>query len=269
MRRAAARRGAETAANALAAGLVAVLAAATAGCRTRPSEGAPREIPPAPGPDVAEASGSDTSGVEAPTRESLAGAPPPAVLPAEQSCARNEDCRVHQPSDWNVRVECCYEYGCELDYVAINQTTWAALRAWQAANRFDCAAELQREGPCATRAPRCGLSQDPPAAVCVDGLCTVATPTSWPVIDAAAQRCTAPGDCGAFDTATTSLRSRCCGSACGGEWVPINRSTALELAAWTAAAPPCDGFDRSECPADPCDEPAPAVTCRGGQCVLE
>lgn len=197
---------------------------------------------------------------------------PPDVRLDEQHCETHEDCRVFQPGDWNARVECCYEYGCDLDYVAVSSRTWAAIRAWQRANPFDCAAHLRDAGPCNPRGARCGLVQHAPAAACQDGRCRLALPEVWPAVDPDAQRCTSPADCLAFRPSSTSGVARCCGGACDGEWTAINRDTAQEIDRWrNNHAPSCESWrEANDCPpTTACSLIPPPVTCRGGECVVE
>lgn len=228
-------------------------------------------VPAEPGRDGAEAN--EVAGEGDGEHEAVAlGDGPPQVRLDAQTCESHDECRVFQPGDWNPRVECCYEYACDLDYVAVNTETWAAIRAWQRANPFDCAAHLQEVGPCNPRSPRCGLVQDAPAAACVEGLCQVAAPEVWPVIDPATQRCTSPADCLAFRPSSTSPEARCCGTACDGEWVAVNRDTATELDRWrNHHAVSCDTWrvDNACPPAGECNLIPPPVTCRGGECVVE
>ncbi len=204
--------------------------------------------------------------------ESLVGAPPPAVQLDAQVCESHEDCRVFQPGDWNARVECCYEYRCDLDYVAVNARTWDLLRAWQRANPFDCVAHLRDAGPCSTRTPRCGLVQAAPAAACIEGLCEATLPEEWPRVDPEAQRCTSNSECIAYRPASTSLEARCCGMDCSGPWVAINNATAEEIDRWKRFhAPACEPYLAENI----CDSMAacalvtPPVVCRGGECVVE
>lgn len=238
--------------------IVVVLSLAT-GCRARTVSEAPEmEVLPA------EASGEDASSGEVPSG-------PPEIRLSEQSCGEHADCRVFQPGDWNPRVECCYEYSCDLDYVAINQQTWQLVRDWQRANPFDCTEHLQREGPCSSRAQRCGLIQDSPAAVCDGGLCRVETATPWPAVDPEMQRCTAALDCLAVDTNGGSFRARCCGSNCFADWAAVNRQTAGELDRWRHYhATPCETLlEEATCPRlEECHQMRPDATCEGGQCVL-
>ncbi len=201
----------------------------------------------------------------------LDGADPPTVVPEEQSCRIDDDCRAYQPGDWSPRVECCYEYPCDLDYTAVNQRTWTAMRAWRDANPFDCAAHLQDVGPCRHRTARCGLDQQAPPAACVDGLCIVAWPDPWPAVDPEAQACTVDPDCLAYRPSSSSTRGRCCGDVCGSQWVAISRATAVEIDRWThERAEPCATWlAANSCP-EPlaCSSTPPRVECRGGACVV-
>lgn len=236
--------------------------------------------PPAPAGD---GSGSGAAAVDesAPVAEGT-GEAGPATTPAEadgppgtdaaaQTCSTSADCRTWQPSDWSAGVECCYEYPCDLAYVAINRDTWERQRAWQLANPFDCAAHLQEHGPCEARPPRCGLEQEPPASECVDGVCVVAWPRPWPQVDGDAQTCTVSSDCRPWRPTSTSAASRCCEADCSTEWVAINTATRDELDAWLAAHPlDCDATLSSGACAgrDACAVPAPDVACIAGLCAL-
>lgn len=243
-----------------------------ASCRNTPAETRSE----AAGRDGSAGSGVEEGAVAEGSSEgsaSLAGRPAPAVVASAQVCVRHEDCRVYQPGDWNARVACCYEYGCALDYVAVNQATWQSIRDWQGDNGFDCANFLQSEGPCNSRTQRCGLMQDPPAAACSDGVCSVALPEVWPVVDRRAQRCTARAECEVYHPASAGEAARCCGvTPCDDGWVAINRDTRRELDAWfDRLAGACDGSGSGAgCPsAAPCAAPVPVADCRGGECVLE
>lgn len=243
--------------------LILTFALGLSACRARTVSEQPAE----PTPEVEAAEGS--AEVEEP--ESLVGANPPEIRLAEQACGAHADCRVIQPGDWNPRVECCYEYSCDLDYVAINQDTWALVRAWQRANSFDCAQNLQQEGPCSSRSQPCGLVQDSPAAVCDEGLCRVQLADPWPVVDPEKQRCTAALDCVPYATHSGSFESRCCGVTCETDWIAVTRQTAGEIDRWrNYHATPCEVLMESEsCPRlEHCDSVAPSVTCEGGQCVV-
>lgn len=201
-----------------------------------------------------------------------AAEPPKLDTPGARACASDDACRVMQPSDWDARVECCYEYPCSLDYLAINQSTWDALRAWRLANPFDCTQHLQREGPCAPRTERCGLDQEPPEARCREGMCEVAWPLDGPQPDPEAQLCSTRRDCLAYRATATSFQTRCCGQDCRSRWTAINGRTRVEIEAWSSQqAPACDAwFGAPECPSDEVCDPVvpPAVTCRDGQCGL-
>ena len=241
---------------------VLTLLIALAGCRQRTVSDQPAE----PEPTTAEGSGE----VEADEADP-AGADPPSIRLDEQSCEAHADCRVIQPGDWNPRVECCYEYSCDLDYVAINQDTWGRVREWQRANPFDCTAHLGEEGPCSSRAQPCGLIQDSPAAVCEDGLCQVSFAAPWPAVDPELQRCTSALDCVAYPTNGGSFEARCCGLTCTDHWTPINRQTAGELDRWrNYHATPCDRLMEDQtCPRlEECDSVTPPISCEGGRCVL-
>ncbi len=193
------------------------------------------------------------------------------VAATQQACATSADCRVVQPSDWSARVECCYEYPCDLDYIAINQSSWERLRAWQLSHPFDCAAHLQSDGPCDARPSRCGLDQEPPRAECVDGVCQVAWPSPWPRVDGDAQTCAIASDCRPWRTSATSLETRCCEADCGTDWVAINEQTRDELAAWIEAHPvDCDATVSSGTCAErsACATAAPGVACVAGLCAV-
>lgn len=240
--------------------LVLILTIALAiGCRARTVSEVPAAEPAEDG------SGDDAA------EAVVAPAGPPEIRLDEQSCEQHGDCRVFQPGDWNPRVECCYEYSCDLDYVAINQATWQLVRDWQRENPFDCTQHLREEGPCSARAQRCGLIQDSPAAVCNEGLCRVETADPWPAIDPEMQRCTAALDCLAVDTNGGSFTARCCGSSCVAEWTAVNRQTAGELDRWrNYHATPCERLlEDQTCPRlEECRQMRPDATCEGGECVL-
>lgn len=250
-----------------------VLTLALTACRRTE---APRETPSAPEQaaprDPVEAA---EPSVPAPTEDpaSWEGAPPPSVDLDDQPCAAHDECRVFQPSDWNPRVECCYEYSCDLDYVAINDGTWDRIRAWQQANPFDCVAHLGEAGPCSARTPRCGLIQDAPTAACIDNQCVATLPEPWPAADPEAQRCTSDAECLAYRPASTSDLGRCCGLACEGfDWIAINDTTAEEVDRWLRNhAPSCEDY-LAEQPCDlmgACALRPPSTRCRGGVCVID
>jgi hypothetical protein len=226
-------------------------------------------------PATGDGSGSGEGSAEAPGEGSDTAATvedaAPVVVAAEQTCSADADCRVWQPSDWSADVECCYEYPCTLDYVALNRATWDTLRTWQRAHTFDCTAHLRENGPCDNRPMRCGLSQEPPPAACRDGLCTVAFAEAWPVPDVDAQTCSMASDCTAIRPSSGSLRARCCGADCGTDWIAVNRGTADELATFRAANPPdCDAFtDGNPCPPSvDCPAIVPPTRCEAGMCRL-
>jgi hypothetical protein len=200
----------------------------------------------------------------------LSGAERPPWSPETQTCEVDSECRVMQPSDWSAEVECCYEYGCQLDYVAVNTATQQAQRAWQAANRYDCTEHLRSNGPCETRVPRCGLDQSAPQAVCRSGLCDIAWPDPWPVTDSDAQTCSIDADCRAYRPGSNSPLTRCCNAACDTNWTAINTATLDELTRWrTEEAVSCERLfgEANPCPeAVPCQPTAPAVTCAAGLC---
>lgn len=246
--------------------LAVALAAASGGCR-----------PDGPAPEGEGQEGSAetaTSGVpDTPAIDpaDLSGAPPPAIDEISTTCRVDDDCRVVQPGDWSAAVECCYDYPCTLDYVAVNTGWFDHNRAWQQANPFDCTAELA-EQPCPTRSPRCGLSQDPPPVACDDGTCRIAWPEPWPVVDPDAQTCTVDDECVAFAHSRTSVDGRCCDDACFGQPVAVNRRTAEALTSWIERdAPTCDDalHDGTGCSPQDCApwEPPPAH-CDAGLCAL-
>jgi len=220
--------------------------------------------------DTEDSAGSSEAFAQGPGVVIVEGVPPQIRLDA-QACAQHSDCRVFQPGDWNERVECCYEYGCDLDYVAVNQETWTLLRQWQRDHPFDCVSHLREQGPCANRSTRCGLIQDAPAAACQEGVCRVATPPQWPIVDPEAQRCTSDADCAAYRSAESSPLERCCGQDCSDEWISISRNTEAEIDRWRAHhAPRCETWrEQHECPpSTACALVSPGVTCRGGECRL-
>lgn len=215
---------------------------------------------------AAEGSGSGAT-VQVDEKTLLAAATPPVVVASAQQCSSDADCRVHQPSDWSPEVECCYAYGCDLTYEAVNQQSWELLKRWRKAHAFDCVAHLGKTGPCATSSPVCGLSQEPPPAVCSEGLCKVATPEAWPKVDGSAQRCDVDGDCRAIAEPSSKAEALCCEGRCGGPWVAVNRATQEELTAWQASQKAvCDA--RVKCPAAGGCAPAPAAVCTGGLCAM-
>jgi hypothetical protein len=240
---------------------IAILAIAFGACRSGP-------VDPGRERSIAALEGSASGSGETATLE---GAPAPDITTGAQTCTADDECRVYQPSDWNPRVECCYEYGCDLDYAAVNTETWQQLRAWQRANPFDCTTHLREGGPCTSRTVECGLSQQAPAARCDDGHCAVVYPDPWPAIDPGTQRCTSDAECVAHRPSATSPEARCCGSRCESDWVAIARETAAELERWRADhAPACDVWRQSNpCPPPTaCELTPPPVACRGGACVL-
>ncbi len=225
----------------------------------------------APAPLEGSASAPSAEGSEvAAAPATLAGATRPG-WDGPQPCETAADCRVFQPGDWSARVECCYEYGCDLDYVAVNQATLAAQRAWQAENRFDCAAHLRESGPCASQVPRCGLSQAPPEAICREGTCAVAWPDPWPAVDPDAQTCAVDADCAPFRPASLSPLGRCCGGDCRPEHVAVNRATLDALQRWrTERAESCEvALGGQPCPpVETCAVPTPPARCAAGLCRI-
>lgn len=193
---------------------------------------------------------------------------PDLFQPGLQPCASDDECRIAQPSDWSADVECCYEYGCTLDYVAINAENQGALRAWQRAHPFDCTAHLQANGPCENRAMQCGLLQDPPGVMCVEGQCAVRFPPTWPVIDLAVQTCAVDAECTPVRPGATTLQERCCHDRCDAQWMAVNQQTARELRSWLAMTP-AGACDDLTCGDTVACEPTPLpVACSSGLCVL-
>jgi len=258
--------------------LVAVIVVSTSGCQTGATTSAEGSSAPTA---LASAGSSQVPEVVAPadTFAALrAAVNDPAQLatverpdlfqPGLQPCASDDECRIAQPSDWSADVECCYEYGCTLDYVAINADNQSALRAWQRVHPFDCTAHLQANGPCENRAMQCGLSQDPPAAACIEGQCAVRFPPTWPVIDLAVQTCAVDAECTPVRPGATTLQERCCHDRCDAQWMAVNQQTAGELRAWLAMTPAgaCDDLTCGETVA--CEPSPPAVACASGLCML-
>jgi hypothetical protein len=230
---------------------------------------------PSTGTPPAEGSGSGEApaagGEEGSAAPSAASGPVAIDDAAAKTCRVNADCRVIQPGDWSARVECCYDYPCRLDYIAINQSTWDALREERRATPFDCAAYLQSEGPCAHRPAPCGLDQTPPEPACIEGQCAVAWPVAGPTLDPDAQHCASRADCVAMRASAVSWARRCCDAApCGDDWVAVSRRTVAEVEAWAAEdLPDCAAWGHGHtCPeAVACDPvPVPDVTCRAGTC---
>ncbi len=200
----------------------------------------------------------------------LAGAPMPAWDdPGATSCRVNDDCRVTQPGDWSADVECCYDYPCRLDFVAVSRTRWDEIRAWRRENAFDCAGHLQANGPCAQRPAQCGLSQEPPPAACIDGACVVAWPSRGPEVEVDTQICTSRADCVAMRASSSAWAHHCCEDVPCGEWIAVARSTVAELEMWAETdLPDCASWaDGATCPAaSACEDVPPDVTCRAGTC---
>lgn len=238
-----------------AAALGALLVLLVAGC----NRGA--EVPAGSG------SGSGSAAVEVDEQTLLAQSTPPVVVAAAQRCKTDAECRLHQPSDWSAEVECCYNYSCDLRYEAVNLASWELLKRWRTAHAFDCVAHLGKSGPCATTSPVCGLSQEPPPAVCAAGLCTVAIPEAWPTVDGSAQRCDVDGDCRAIPTPSSKPAELCCAARCEGPWVAANRSTQQELEAWQKGERAHCG-DKVVCTAAAACGPSPAAVCTGGLCAM-
>jgi hypothetical protein len=172
--------------------------------------------------------------------EVLAGAPRPDVAADPQPCAADEDCRVWKPGDWSADAACCYVYPCAIDYFAISSASRERLRRWERANPFDCVEHIRTNGSCAPRGPQCGLSQEPPQAVCSDGACALRYPEPWPVIDPEAQTCTTANDCVVWRRSDAVLDNLCCADGCGRDFVPVRRSTLDEINVWLESR-------RSEC----------------------
>lgn len=214
-----------------------------------------------------EPSGEALQPVVIPPQEELVGADMPA-LDGPQPCASNDECRVVQPSDWSPAVECCYDYPCSLDYLALNADHAELYRAWQRANPFDCAEFSREVGPCSTQAVTCGLAQEPPQAACVEGMCQLALPDPWPAADPEAQTCGTNGDCVPYRTRAAREGTACCADDCvEGDWIAISRTTRDEFAAYIQAHQEECG---EACPdAADCAFDEPHVTCEGGYCVLE
>lgn len=213
--------------------------------------------------------GSGSAAGPAPVDEKtlLAADRPPVVVAEAQTCSADADCRVHQPSDWSAEVECCYTYGCDLKYEAVNQANWELLKKWRKAHAFDCVDHLGKSGPCATSSPVCGLSQEPPPAVCRAGICRVAIPEGWPKVDGGAQRCDVDGDCRAIAEPSSKPEAVCCGGRCDGPWVAVNRATQEEFDGWLAGEKAaCDA--RVKCSQAAACGPAPAAVCTGGLCAM-
>lgn len=188
-----------------------------------------------------------------------------------QPCEVDEQCRVFQPGDWSPEVECCYEYGCNLDYVAVNGSTVEQQRAWQRAHPFDCTEHLRQHGPCETRVPVCGLDQTPPPAACIENQCKIVYPDPWPSVVPDAQTCALDADCVPFRVSSTSLMSRCCGIDCNPSWVAVSASTLAEVQTWLSSfAPSCESWSlNSQCPqSEACAVTAPPVRCVAGVCAL-
>lgn len=251
-----------------------LLALLLAGCPSGADPGAGSDAPGSGASPSGTSEGSAEPAAVVPAEGSgpvaLGGAPMPAYTgPDAVACRTAEDCRVTQPSDWSPAVECCYDYPCRLDYVAISRTRWDELRAWRRANPFDCAAHLQAEGPCAQRPAQCGLSQDPPPAACVEGACVVAWPATGPEVDADAQICTSRADCVAMRASSSTWAHHCCETPPCGEWVAVARSTVAELEMWAESdLPTCGTWGHGQrCPeVGACDDRPPDVTCRAGTC---
>lgn len=205
------------------------------------------------------------------TPEVLATLPAPSFTPSSlpsQTCSADSDCRTIQPADWSADVECCYEYGCGLEFVAVNQATFGIWRAWKTANPFDCPAHLQANGPCENRPIRCGLLQDEPASACVMGVCQVVFPDTWPAADPQAQTCAVDSDCAAINLDAASAQAQCCPeSPCIGRWAALNERTRQEFSQLLAMQPAvsCDDVG---CQQLFCGRPPHVATCDTGLCRL-
>jgi hypothetical protein len=205
------------------------------------------------------------------TPEVLATLPPPSFATSSlppQTCSADSDCRTIQPADWSADVECCYEYGCGLEFVAVNQSSFGIWRAWKNANPFDCPTHLQANGPCENRPIRCGLLQDEPESACVMGTCQVIFPDTWPAADPQAQTCAVDNDCSVVNLDAASPQAQCCQeSPCTGRWAALNERTRQEFSQLLAMQPAvsCDNVD---CEPVQCTRPALVVTCETGICRL-
>jgi hypothetical protein len=193
---------------------------------------------------------------------------PPLHLDLPQPCSDDAGCVVDRPSDWSAPAECCYEYACTVDAVALSRPHQEALRAWRRAHAFDCAAWLQTEGPCPQRRLQCGLSRELPPVACVEGQCRIQWPEPWPTIDPQAQTCLLDTECRPFRAASLHLREQCCGDACGTDWVAVHHTTEGQIRDWMAMTPAgaCDAFACE--PRIACQPHPPPVACVEGLCRL-
>lgn len=224
----------------------------------------------APPEDLAEADG--PARLVIPPASELIGAPQPVPGTQPLACEDDDMCRVWRPSAWGPRVECCYEYGCELDFEPIHADEWALLRAWREANPVDCTAELQEGRPCLTDIPACPFETAPPMARCLDGQCGLALPPRWPVVAPEAQTCSVASECVAVRASVFVTLERCCAGHCPDLWAALNREGLRVLEDWLDRhAPRCaEVREALDCdPATPCPGDPPPVRCRDGFCALQ
>ena len=227
---------------------------------------------PAPAPSPREPSSTLTAeqpstNLEAPQDDPVdwANAPHPSTDPGERPCRDDSECRTWRPSSWSPRVECCYEYGCDLDWHALHDDQWRDVRAWRQANPFDCEAELQRSGPCSTRPVSCALAWEA-RALCQGGVCALAAPPAGPELLPQASTCHVDSDCAVLSRSRLAEETRCCPDLCG-PFVAVNQQALREIAAWVESANQDCGSDL--CPAPPpCPQLQPATRCSAGQCQL-
>lgn len=210
--------------------------------------------------------------VEAVDPVPLEGSAMPDPEAAPQACTEDIECRSWRPASWNPRVECCYEYACDLDWRPIHLEQWQGVRAWRRANPFDCSRELQQGGPC-TQGVTCPLQAEPPPARCHDGECVLDWPERWPIPDPRGQTCSVSADCMALPESAFSQRRRCCDMPCAERgWIPLRNDAARAVERWLENDPiDCARWqDRDgECAEPrPCSELPPPVTCRAGFCAL-
>ncbi|TVR00487.1 MAG: hypothetical protein EA398_11325 [Deltaproteobacteria bacterium] len=210
--------------------------------------------------------------LEIPDAAALHGIPAPLPEPDTVACADDGQCRAWRPSAWGPRVECCYEFGCGLDFEALHTDQWALLRAWREANPVDCSEELHESGSCAINPPACPFDTSPPPTRCVDGRCALALPDPWPVVADEAQTCSVGSDCVAVHGIALSSRGRCCAGGCDSPWHALARETVGALEDWLDThAPSCAEVQEAlQCePATRCAGEPPGVRCADGFCVLE
>lgn len=217
------------------------------------------------------ATGLDEAPAEAPQEADPAsweGEPMPDVDPSRTACHADDACRVWRPSSWNARVECCYEYGCAMDWTPIHADDWERLRAWRQANPFDCQEAIDDDGPCAVAPDVCGLQLDATAA-CVEERCTLVLPTSGPTFTDSARTCRTDSHCVAVRRDFLSERARCCEGICG-TWTAISTEALSNAEAWLGQdAPACPTDGACPEPSARCDQEAPQVRCLAGLCRLE